>query len=518
MPTPPDDPTPIRPFQPSSAALEIAARLLDPSPRFHVEQVGPFPVDAFPHPVRDFLAASTTAARTPVEMVAAPFLALAGAAIGSRLRLDVGGGWVERPVLWVAVVGQTGTGKTPALNAVRRPFDLLQERSWTDWQQHHRAWNEARNARHPAGDGPVPAAHRSRSRTTHAGTSAPAPSIPPEPRPARVYTTDTTIDALVHDLQDSPGIAIVRDELVGILRGMQQSPGRRGDARQHYLSLWAHAPIAPSRHDPDAPFIRTPVVGIVGGIQPLLFAQLRSKDQDGFLERFLPVFTHARVDYWHEPDTASASEALPDAEGIADLLATLRTASDTSDPDGLLVTRDAAAREVWAAWYNDNVDRLRAVPLPVQGFYRKLPAHVARIALVLHALAHADDPAVPLSGETMTHATRVAECFRGHIHRCLVLLGEPGRIPPARPSLVQRALRLLSEADTVDRWLSRTVLYARLGRPDRDELTAALCSLADRNLVRTRRILPSGNRKPVEQWRVTTALERLDTEKQSAAE
>lgn len=485
-----DGPTPL-----NSAAAEIVARLIDPRPRIHVEHPDPFPIDAFPPLVRDFIAASAAAARTPVEMVAAPFLALAGATIGSRLRLDVGGGWVERPVLWIAVVGQTGTGKTPALNAVRRPFDLLQERAWTEWRDRHHAWLAERNRCHSERSDESPGE---------------APPINQEPRFPRVYTTETTMDALVQDLRDSPGIAIVRDELIGIIHGMRQSQGRRGDARQHYLSLWAHAPIAPSRHNPDAPFIRTPVVGIVGGIQPLVFAQLRSKDQDGFLERFLPVFTHAYVDYWDESDTVSVA-TVPDAGAIAGLLATLRTPSDTGDPDGLLVTRSAAARDVWAAWYNDNVDRLRAVPIPVQGFYRKLPAHVARIAIVLHALAHPDDPGVPLSGETMTHATRIAECFRGHIHRCLVLLGEPGRIPPSRPSLAQRALRLLSEADTVDRWLSRTVLYARLGRPDRDELTAAFRSLADRNLVVTRRILPSGSRKPVEQWRATTTLERLDT-------
>jgi hypothetical protein len=484
MPLPNDDPTPIRP---DLAALEIASRLLDARPRIHVERPDPFPLDGFPALVRDFLAASAASARTPVEMVAAPFLALVGATIGSRLRLDVGGGWVERPVLWIAVVGQTGTGKTPALHAVRRPFDLLQERAWTEWQQHHLAWQAERNHRHSERSEESPCEARS------------------VPRPARVYTTDTTMDALIHDLRDSPGIAIVRDELVGIIRGMQQSQGRRGDARQHYLSLWAHAPIAPSRHDPDAPFIRAPVVGIVGGIQPLVYGQLRSKDQDGFLERFLPVFMHSRVEYWDESHTTPAAGA----RAVADLLSRLRAPSNTGDPEGLLISRDAAARDVWAAWYNDNVDRLRAVPIPVQGFYRKLPAHAARIAIVLHALANPDDPAVPVTGQTMAHATRIAECFRGHIHRCMVLLGDSGRIPPSRPTLAQRALRLLSEAGPDDRWLSRTTLYRQLGRPDREALTVALESLAARNLVISRRVPPATGRKTIEQWRATTAIERL---------
>ena len=38
----------------------------------------------------------------------------------------------------------------------------------------------------------------------------------------RIYTTDPTIDVLVHDLQHGPGIAIVRDELVGVVRAMMR--------------------------------------------------------------------------------------------------------------------------------------------------------------------------------------------------------------------------------------------------------------------------------------------------------
>jgi len=290
---------------------------------------------------------------------------------------------------------------------------------------------------------------------------------------------------------------------------MEQSRGRRGDARQRYLSLWAHTPIAPSRLDPDTPYIRHPVVTIVGGIQPLVYASLRSKDHDGFLERFLPVFVGGRSDYWSE-STVTATPP-PDLDAVTDLLAKLRAipaAGQVGDPEGLLVLRDRAARDVWATWYNDNIDRIDAVPLVVQGFYQKLPAHVARIALILHALWNPDAPDSPLGGDTMIHATRIAECFRGHIHRAILLLGDFDRVPAPRPTLAQRCLRILAETADPDGWTSRTDIYHRLGRPHPDDLTYALDSLATRGLVRSRRITPPRARKPVEQWRATTPADR----------
>lgn len=53
------------------------------------------------------------------------------------------------------------------------------------------------------------------------------------------------------------------------------------------------------------------------------------------------------------------------------------------------------------------------------------------------------------------------------------------------------------------------MLYRQLGRPDREVLTVALESLAARNLVISRRVPPAAGRKTDEQWRATTAIERL---------
>ena len=442
-------------------------------PTVFLEPMPHFPMEALPPNIRSFVRASAASTRTRPELVAAPFLALVGAVIGNQASIDVGQGWIERPVLWISLVAPTGGGKSPALAAARLPFDHLHERLSCK---------------------PAP----EKSRTGQQRAELYVHSVTPVPKqPASLITTDATIEAIIETLRTSPGIAIVRDELVGIVRAMNQHRNHRGDDRQKYLSLWNHQPLMPITHrKPNQTIIRTPVVCIVGGIQHRVVTRLRSRDEDGFIERFLPVVCNPLVYYWNE--SGNARHELPDIEGIVDLLGILQTLR-ANHPDGLTITRDRESGTVWAHWYNENVDLMHAAPISIRGFYQKLPAHVARLALVLHLLWHPNDPDQPLSAQTMTHAVALGEFFRVHIHRQSRILGEHAPILDAKPILEDRIARVLAEADTPGGWLTRTEIYNRAGRPSRPELTAALKLLHDRNAITIRTTTaPNAKRRTTE--------------------
>lgn len=454
------------------------AALPGPAPDFPEDDAfdTTFPLDAFPEPLRAWIDATASVTHVGVDAIALPFLALTGAVIGVSLALQVAPGWVERPALWVALVGNTGTGKSPAIAAVRQPIDALQERAWDELRAHLRA------NRHRPED--------------------PAEALAVD----RLVTETTGIDALFDELWHSYGLLIARDELIGLLRAMESSRGRRGDARQKYLTLWSHAPLSPSRPRPEHSLILSPVVGILGGIQPGVYARLRWRDNDGFLERFLPVVLAGSTPYWREPVITSApDDTSAPLRAITDRLAAIREIGPGPEGDGNIVHRDPAARAVWASWYNDNVDRLHAAPDLTAGVYRKLPAHTARIAIVLHALHYPDDAHErPLGGDVMHDATRLVERFRSHIHRVVPHLDTRlAPVTPApRPTLPQRVHRLLAETDAPDGWVSRTDIWERLHRPDRDELTAALESLVTGRIAVARTITRPGSCKPTRQWRL----------------
>lgn len=448
--------------------MELFDRLFQPPPTPKLEPEPPFPLYTLPPAVRAYVTASAASVRVPPAMIAVPLLAFAGATIGNQLRIDIGNGWLERPVLWVALVALTGAGKSPAIRAARRPLDVIQAEAFATWQERMETWR-----------------------------ATPEPRPTPHPVFDRLFTTDPTISALIEDLHHSRGIAIVRDELIGLVRAMSR---RGGDERQKYLSLWSSEPIALSRTGDTGAWIPHPVVGIVGGMQPMLVHKLRSTYQDGFVERFLPIFVAVPPRYWNESTTGSV--APPDVAAMAALFRKLRRLRVAAGhPEGLLVRRTAGAGMIWGEWFNHNIDRSHDVKLPVRGFYHKLPGHVARLALILHALWQPDAPERPIDEETLGHAIALGEFFRTHIHRTIVMLGEFDPIPPPKPTLRHRILRTLAESTDSEGWVGRSEMQIAVGRPDMAEFDRIVDDLRREQVVEQRIFRGKPTGRPTVQFR-----------------
>src|SRR5205807_3933001 len=98
-----------------------------------MERFEPFPVDALPEPVRGFVAAAAKAIGCDSSYVALPLLTELAAAIGNTRRLQLKRGWTVPAILWTAIVGESGTAKTPAFKLVMR---LIHERQRKALERH----------------------------------------------------------------------------------------------------------------------------------------------------------------------------------------------------------------------------------------------------------------------------------------------------------------------------------------------------------------------------------------------
>ena len=77
----------------------------------------PYPVEALPAAIRRFVVEEAAALGCEVAMVAVPLVAALGAAIGTARRVIVKPGWRPYPILWTAIVAESGQLKSPALRA-----------------------------------------------------------------------------------------------------------------------------------------------------------------------------------------------------------------------------------------------------------------------------------------------------------------------------------------------------------------------------------------------------------------
>ena len=95
----------------------------------------------------------------------------------------------------------------------------------------------------------------------------------------RTVVEDTTVERFADILNENPrGVAQVKDELTGLVRGMDQyKQGGKGSDRQFYLSAWSNSPTTVDRKNRDEPIIVAhPFFSLIGGIQPDVLSDLGS--------------------------------------------------------------------------------------------------------------------------------------------------------------------------------------------------------------------------------------------------
>jgi hypothetical protein len=442
-----------------------------------------FPIDVLPPPVRAYVADAAASLNAAAEMVAVPLLGFAGSTVGNRLHLILKNSYREYPTLYLAIIAPPGSAKTPALNLAQWPLDAQQTEAEQRYHEQKARFDEELETWRQAKD-------------TDRGPK------PVKPRLRDYFSSNLTLEALVDMLDRAPGVAIIRDEILGWVSSMDQYRGGKGSDRQEYLSLWSAKTIKLDRKGSDPIYRRFPVACVVGGIQPDLVGGLHdaAKKRDGFVERLLPVVPDTKPMPWTE-ETISAGR-------YTAVLAVFRRLDNLplADVDGggnavgIGVALSPEARRIYVAWFNENQALIARTSGLATGFYSKLPAHVARLALILHALWNPEDPRVMVSAERMADAIELGEFFRAHIGRFLALLEAS---PPTRSAGTEtRITRILRkpELQDVDGWVNRTVILDGLRTVSAAELSEVRDEMEAAGTIEVR--TNPGVKKPIEQWRL----------------
>lgn len=440
----------------------------------------PFPEGIFPAAIDAYVNAGARSIGVPVEMIAVPLLVAAGSTIGNAVEIVLKRGYKQFSTLWAGIVAPPGTAKSPSFQVAQWPLHRLQHDAYELWQR-ARAEYEADLDRWSA----KPKAER--------GSKPEAPIL------EHVYSTDPTLEALVAMVNGCRGVAILRDELSGMIGSFDKYRGGKGSDLQEYLQLWAGAPIKADRKGGGSVYAVHPVAGICGGIQPDILRRMHddSGRRNGFIERFLLCVPDVEPSGWTDDDLDP--DLLPP---VVETFRRLRTFSKTDDAERISVHLSIEARRVWVAWYDANAHAIKHVAGLQSGFYAKLPNQVARIALTLHCLRNDQDPRPMVAETTMLNAIAVGEFFREHLNRVLPLIGESSHGAPV--GLAGRITRILRKprADNRDGWVRRTTIYDELRNVSSDALTSELTHLLGLDQVETRTVATPT--KPAEEWREKT--------------
>lgn len=377
----------------------------------------PFPIDALGPALRSYVGAVASATGTDSSYAALAVLVTAAGCIGNRAAVLVKGGWSEPAVLWGALVGRSGTTKSPVLRIVTRP---LIERFKADRVEHEKAMlaHEVEMQRY----GVALAAWKAAQRDENAPSSDP-PMKPESPTLPRVLVSDTTVEALAALLGSNPlGLLLVRDELAAWLGSFDRyAAGGKGSDCPAYLSMFGADPVTVDRKSGGTLFVERAAVSVCGGIQPGTLARVfgKAERESGLLARLLLAYPPERPATWTDAELPDDVQA---AWGniVGGLLDIQPQADDTGGvrPKYLGIARDAQAEYI--DWHDRHArDTYHADDDDAAAHLAKLKGICPRIALVL-ALVDVVTGASRVSAidaDTMRRAIRITSWFRSESER-----------------------------------------------------------------------------------------------------
>ena len=344
----------------------------------------PFPTDALPEPVRGFVEAAAGAILCDASFVALPLLSVLSAAIGNTRRIELKRGWTAPAIIWTAVVGESGTGKTPAFKLVMAPVRKRQERAL---QAHTEAMK-----RHEAGL--LSYEKRLNEWKRDKKTHRLPPTKPDPPESQRFVAQDVTVEALAPLLLSNPrGLLLANDELKAWLGSFDRYAGGKGGAdASHWLSMHNGESITVDRKtgEPRTIFVPQALVSITGGIQPgILHRALGTEHREsGLAARLLLACPPRTQKRWTENDIDPA-----DQEELSQLINRLYDLQPTIDLQGALsavvlrLTDDAKA--AWVEFFNQHAEEQTDLTGELSAAYSKLEESVPRLALVIHCVRSA---------------------------------------------------------------------------------------------------------------------------------
>lgn len=334
--------------------------------------------------------------------------------------------WVEKPILWFGLTGQSGAKKTSAINAAVAPLAAIEkqvmekaEDLWAQYRRDKALYNEEMKVWRAD----FKSMRKDGMSFAEVAQSLPKPEEPEKPTLPRMLADDTTIESLMKLCADNPdGIVQVRDELAEWLASFDLYSGGTGNRdRGKYLTAYNGQGATKDRaSDEEGPMrVKSFAVSIMGGIQDkVLGERFKNDSRDGFLARFLLCRAERLEGVDKDPDYAAAQAYFETIFRLHSMVLPTGMDGDVSiagEIKGVIKMSPGAAalrEDIESISYHLSNNPL-IVPA-LSDHLNKWPGMFARLCLVFHMLEAAVakvEPAKEVSEETARRAFRLLTEF-----------------------------------------------------------------------------------------------------------
>jgi len=369
------------------------------------------PLDAFPPEIRQMLRqASISFKHAPIEVPLVGFLSLLSICVGRSRALEVKGSWQEVGNIYIALVGDSGVGKSHCFNVMLKSVWDEDFRRKQVYEAELASYNEIMDAS---------------SKDKSAALTEP----PQKPVRAQYIIEDATIEAIGQTMSENPrGLLWVVDELAGLIGSLDRYSGGKSDSgvKSRIISAYDSLPWKTSRSDRDKNQSSSATfLSITSTTQPEILKDLFSRRDalSGFLPRFIFIMTKRRRPSFLTEEVFTGQPLL---EKIARHLLAWEMNQDNGRPVPQKVKLSLEAYSLYENWHNDKAGQAWEREGIEQMISPKLTTQVLHLALLLHCLKAAldgSDGLSPLTAETMREAISLGDWVCFHQMKVWSLLG-----------------------------------------------------------------------------------------------
>jgi putative DNA primase/helicase len=388
-----------------------------------------FPTDLLPEAFRPWAIDIAERMHCPVDYPAIGMMIGAASLIGRKIaiRPKRRDNWTCVPNLWGMAVGRPGTTKTPALQEAIKPLVAMEAEAAECHRRETAAWEagaEVNKAEKQIRASRIKKTLENEGREAAAklaGTEA----LSDRPIRRRYIANDATVEKLGELLNQNPnGLLLFRDEMMGLLRGMDRD-GHEQD-RAFLLEAWSgDGRYTFDRIGRGTVEIEAACVSLLGGIQPgplgdyLAGAIRQGAADDGFIQRLQlvvwpdPPTEWRNVDRW--PDKLAKAAATAAFKRL-DCLDHAIAGAETEEGELPFLRFDADAQALYDESRSDLENRLVAGTMhpAMESHLAKYRSLIPSLALICHLV---DGGVGSVTEAAMARAAAWGDFLEAHARR-----------------------------------------------------------------------------------------------------
>ena len=358
-----------------------------------------FPLEIYPKSVQNYIIECQETLDSSIDYMGCSLLWLISLSIGNSMVVEVKRGWIENGVVWVAIVGKAGIGKTPSISNIIFPLEKINNKEISNYIKEYEKY-EYYNSLSKKEQEEFPEVQK--------------------PIKCQFMANDITVEALVDLHQQSDNaVGVFKDELAGWFKDMNKY--KQGSDLEFWLSTWSGKAVNLNRLTRAGSFVAKPFVPVLGGIQPSIFNSFYTEENkdNGFIDRMLLSYPELQVEKYNESEMNYETIQWY-SDTIVAFFERIKTSlvkrNDDHKIDPVVLKFTNEAKKEWVRIYNDitiiqNDDSENEY---MKSMLPKQKSYIPRFALLIHvfnAIGETNYNIQEISKDSILKAEKLSKYF-----------------------------------------------------------------------------------------------------------